>query len=179
MAWSRCNWRARNSASGHVVRHAGRMAVGGAGFQFPAHCACSSARPRENAARLASSAAAGRLRPSARSRFRGGTADSGSERRAARRSCFSCWAGGTRRSAEGSMSRPPAASAGAVHFDLVGRDDDEKIRFAFRDHGAEDALAEAHVARNRAAALAHAVKLALLHVDAGRRRRRRPGCRRP
>ena len=57
----------------------------------------------------------------------------------------------------------PAAFTG----DLIGRDDHQKIRLALRHHGAEDALAEAHVAGDRSAALAHPVHFALLHVQAG------------
>src|ERR1017187_4073589 len=41
----------------------------------------------------------------------------------------------------------------------------------WRHHGREDLLAEADVARYRAATLAHAVNFALLHVEAGTKRR--------
>ena len=54
-----------------------------------------------------------------------------------------------------------------IHRDLVRRDDHQKIRLALRHHGAEDALAKAHIAGDRAAALAHPMQLALLHVQAG------------
>ena len=46
----------------------------------------------------------------------------------------------------------------------------QEIRFAGRHHRAEDVVAEPHVAGHRAAALAHAFDLALLHVVAGAQR---------
>ena len=54
-----------------------------------------------------------------------------------------------------------------IHRHLVGRDDNQEIRFSLRHHGAEDALAKPHIAGDGAAALAHPMQLALLHVQSG------------
>ena len=59
------------------------------------------------------------------------------------------------------------AQNGCIHRHLVGRRGHQKIGLALRHHGAEDLRAEAHVAGDRAAALAHAVQFAFLHVQAG------------
>ena len=71
------------------------------------------------------------------------------------------------RPASGAISTPAWRSWWTVDLDLVGRQHDQEIGLAGRDHGAEDLRAEAHVAGDRAAALAHAVDLGLLHVEAG------------
>ena len=62
---------------------------------------------------------------------------------------------------------PPCAKLMAVDLHLVGGEDDEEIRLAARDHRAEDLGPKRTSLRDRAAALAHAVKLALLHVEPG------------
>jgi hypothetical protein len=54
-------------------------------------------------------------------------------------------------------------------LDFVERDED--VGLAVGDDGREDAVAEAHLARHRAAALAHAVDFALLHIEPGFRGR--------
>src|ERR1019366_571249 len=54
-----------------------------------------------------------------------------------------------------------------IHRNLIGRNDDEIVRLAFRNHGTVHVFTEAHVAGNRSAALAHAVYFALLHIQSG------------
>ena len=54
---------------------------------------------------------------------------------------------------------------GAVDLDLVGRHHDEVVGLAGRDHWAEHFAAKPDIAADRAAALAHAMQLALLHIE--------------
>ena len=58
-----------------------------------------------------------------------------------------------------------------VDFDLIGRDHQQAIGLAVRDHRAIDPRAEAHVAGHRTAALAHAVDLTFLDVQPGAKSR--------
>src|SRR5574344_2629786 len=53
-----------------------------------------------------------------------------------------------------------------VHRNLILREHHQVIRLAFRNHRAFHLVAEPHVARNRAAALTHAVNFALFHIVA-------------
>src|SRR5208283_50935 len=59
---------------------------------------------------------------------------------------------------------------GTIDFDLGRVQDDQEIGLAGRDHGAENARAEANVAGDGAAALAHAVNFAFLNIDASEER---------
>src|SRR5208337_5065450 len=58
------------------------------------------------------------------------------------------------------------AQDGAIHGNLVRLDRYQKVRFARRNHGAENLAPEAHIAGDGAAALAHSMELALFHVEA-------------
>ena len=82
--------------------------------------------------------------------------------------------------ASGVISTPPGLQAcWRLVSTCVGSSTTRKSASPGGHHRAEHLGAEAHVAGDRAAALAHAVDFALLHVEARRGRRRRPGCRRP
>jgi hypothetical protein len=74
------------------------------------------------------------------------------------------WGGRSPPKSAGSTSTPPQPVA--EHGHLVFGGDDRKIGLPFRHQGAKDPFAEADVARDRAAALAHSVDLGLFHIPA-------------
>lgn len=61
------------------------------------------------------------------------------------------------------------AEQSTVDIDLVVGEHQKEVGFAWRDHGAKNLRAEANVAGNRSAALAHAVYLGFLDVQSGKK----------